>query len=405
MGWEDMGNAGSSSSKVFGGSLENQMLSGDDDIPAVLRECTLYIRRSFARSPNLFRIPASRFIVDPPSFGSQSHRQERNLMKDPEYRFRKRSIALYVKLINHDRIKGVPFDLIHDPHILTGMIKYYFKTLDPPLFTYMLYDNFVSAQQNYLAGQGRSQGKTRSKSGGSTSLVYIVKMRSLVEALPSRNVNVLKFMICFFKFLIKTPGNGLDVDEIASIFGPIFLQQSLRMKTRKYRKTASRGNNTKAEIEALKQCILHYDNIFNKSNEVEFARLFEENLMMRDNFESHQATMNKAADQMKEQENRRYQIIRTWSSTKRLRQLFQRWKSKTEMVLGVSSVYGRLRAAEEAIVEYQRKIKELGDALEIASLHVEVKKSIRYGGLYSSPMRANGSGRMEEKTVELSGAA
>ena len=66
-----MGNAGSSSSKVFGGSLENHMLSSDNDIPVVLRECTRYLRREFSKCPNLFRTPASRFLVDPPSFGSR----------------------------------------------------------------------------------------------------------------------------------------------------------------------------------------------------------------------------------------------------------------------------------------------------------------------------------------------
>ena len=119
---------------------------------------------------------------------------------------------------------------------------------------------------------------------------------------------------------------------------------------------------------------------------------------MRDNFEKHRATIDRAADQMNEQKKRRYQIILTWSSSRRLRQLFQRWRSKTEMVLGERSVYGRLRAAEEANATYQKKIKELESALEIASLHVEVKKSIRYGGLYSSPIKTYDHTEIESKT-------
>ena len=70
----------------------------------------------------------------------------------------------------------------------------------------------------------------------------------------------------------------------------------------------------------------------------------------------------------------RYQYIFAVANKKRLRQLFRRWKENAEMVLGKRVVYDRLRIAENANAELKKKVNMLKQALETASLHINVKK-------------------------------
>ena len=370
------------SPKIFGGSLEDQMIGSDADIPTLVKECTVHLRRGFSKSPHLFRLPASQFFLDPPAAGSESYQIERELLRhDPEYVFRKKSINLYTKLCNTERIEAVPFDLITDPHILSGMLEIYFKQLEPPLCTNLLYDNFIHAQKH------------------KSTVAYVVKMRSLVAALPARNRQVLKHMVYFFKELIACGEfNGLDVQSTSDIFGPIFLRQSMKYKKqhrRRHMGKSPNANHKMAESEMLKQCILQFDRIFNQSNEEELTRLYKENEELRLVYKDHERIVSKANAATKVQLDNRYNVIVTWGNLKRLRTLFQRWKATTEMVSGVSSVYGRLRAAESANDILREKVKKLENALETAAMHIDIKKSIRPGGLYASPMGQSGKMHVE----------
>lgn len=374
--------SGGPPSKVFGGSLEDQMIGSDADIPTLVKECTVHLRRGFSKTPHLFRLPTSRFFLDPPAAGSESYQVERELLRhDPEYVFRKKSIILYTKLCNTERIEAVPFDLITDAHILSGMLEIYFKQLEPPLCTNLLYDNFIRAQKH------------------TSTVAYVVKMRSLVTALPARNRHVLKYMVYFFKELITCgESNGLNVQLISDSFGPIFLRQSMKYKKEHRRRHMGKSPNAHhkmAESEMLKQCILQYDHIFNQSNEEELTRLYKENEELKLVYKDHESILSEANAATKVQVDHRYNVIVTWGNLKRLRTLFQRWKAATEMVSGVSSVYGRLRAAESANDVLREKIKKLENALETAAMHIDIKKSIRPGGLYASTMGQPGKMHVE----------
>ena len=123
--------------KEFGGrlSLTERSNRSGVKIPLLVDTCILYLNRGFLKTPNLFNVPASRYLI------RKSDEKEKLLLNDHEYVFRKKSIKLYMRLINAGRIKAVPFRSIKDPHILSGLLKSYFALLNPSLFTYFLYDN------------------------------------------------------------------------------------------------------------------------------------------------------------------------------------------------------------------------------------------------------------------------
>ena len=53
-------------------------------------------------------------------------------------------------------------------------------------------------------------------------------------------------------------------------------------------------NNTKASIACLKNCLEHFDEIFNKSNEKEMERLVRENQFMGEKYRNHKLSIDKA---------------------------------------------------------------------------------------------------------------
>ena len=133
--------------REFGGalSLTKRADRSGVKIPEVVDACILYLSRGFLQTPNLFHVPASRYLIQ------KSDGKERVLLQDHEYVFRKKSIKLYMRLINAGRMNAVPFNLIKDPHILSGLLKSYFAMLNPSLFTYFLYDNFILFKSPFSA--------------------------------------------------------------------------------------------------------------------------------------------------------------------------------------------------------------------------------------------------------------
>ena len=363
-----------SRSKEFGGSLslaERAVRSGVQ-IPLVVDACILHLTTRFLRTQNLFTVPASRYLLQ------ASRKSEKYILNDQEYVFRKKSIKLYIRFINAGRLNAVPFSLITDPYILSGLLKSYFSLLDPSLFTYFLYNNFIDAQKEKNA------------------LSYIVRMRSLVAALPRANKTLLVHMLKFFRNIISA-GQRLEpvtasaanrkkkitqdrnsIDEVARAWGPILLRPP---HSPRYSSAASSNNdvknmvnNTKASIACLKNCLEHFDEIFNKSNEKEMERLVQENQFMGKKYRNHKLSIDNAQKNINLTKMLRYQYIIRVGDKERLRQLFKRWKENAEMVLGKRSIYDRIRIAENANAELQRKIKKLKEALEKASMHINVQK-------------------------------
>ena len=130
----------------------------------------------------------------------------------------------------------------------------------------------------------------------------------------------------------------------------------------------------KASIQCLKNCLQYFDDIFHKSNEEEFVRLVRENKKMGEKYNKHQSIIDAAHSDVHVSKHLRYQYIFAVANKKRLRQLFRRWKENAEMVLGKRVVYDRLRIAENANAELKKKVNMLKQALETASLHINVKK-------------------------------
>ena len=393
--------------KEFGGrlSLTERSNRSGVKIPLLVDTCILYLNRGFLKTPNLFNVPASRYLI------RKSDEKEKLLLNDHEYVFRKKSIKLYMRLINAGRIKAVPFRSIKDPHILSGLLKSYFALLNPSLFTYFLYDNFIAVQKQ------------------TNMLAYIVTMRSLFSALPSTNQAVLLHVLQFFRNLIQEGRNTTNnhiiittknnnnnninnnkkngnmdngkqgkkkhtdlnsnndintLDEIANEWGPILLRPPSKFhhgKGSMSKNNARESNNVKkmvmerkASIQCLKNCLQYFDAIFHKSNEEEFVRLVRENKKMGEKYNKHQSIIDAAHSDVHVSKHLRYQYIFAVANKKRLRQLFRRWKENAEMVLGKRVVYDRLRIAENANAELKKKVNMLKQALETASLHINVKK-------------------------------
>ena len=68
------------------------------------------------------------------------------MSQNPAYKQR----VLQIKTIRslYDKGKGHTVDLyaIEDMHVVAGLLKLYFRELDPPLLTYDLYESFVGSQ-------------------------------------------------------------------------------------------------------------------------------------------------------------------------------------------------------------------------------------------------------------------
>ena len=370
-----MGLIQSSRGKEFGGalSLTERAIRSGVQIPLVVDACILHLNAGFLHTPNLFTVPASRYLLQ------ESRKSEKKYLDDQEYVFRKKSIKLYIRFINAGRLNAVPFKLITDAHILSGLLKSYFWLLDPSLFTYFLYNNFVNAQKE------------------TNTLSYIVRMRSLVAALPSANKTLLVHILKFFRNIISA-GQKLEsvtasdanrkkrkqcintIDEVARAWGPILLRPPHGSGSKYSTATSSDNNvknmvnNTRASIACLRNCLEHFDEIFNKSNEKEMERLVKENQYMGKKYRNHKVSIDNAQKNINLTKMLRYQYIIRVGDKERLRQLFKRWKENAEMVLGKRSIYDRIRIAENANSELQRKIKKLKEALQKASMHINVQK-------------------------------
>ena len=103
-------------------------------------------------------------------------------------------------------------------------------------------------------------------------------------------------------------------------------------------------------------------------------RLVQENQFMGKKYRNHKLSIDNAQKNINLTKMLRYQYIIRVGDKERLRQLFKRWKENAEMVLGKRSIYDRIRIAENANAELQRKIKKLKEALQKASMHINVQK-------------------------------
>jgi hypothetical protein len=167
----------------------------------------------------------------------------------------------------------IEFDTVTDPHVVTGLLKMWFRELPEPILTWDLYEPFVQA----LAEKNEFN-----------RLTYV---RTLLLQLPPTNRYVLQHL---FKFLRQVATNS-NVNKMASknlsiVFGPNMLRK--RKGNEASAEVTMHMLNESNEYEVLTILIDHYDAVF---EEIERDRL-DRLEVLRDDLQREEAAVRKGSD-------------------------------------------------------------------------------------------------------------
>ena len=93
-----------------------------------------------------------------------------------------------------------------EPHVVSGVLKLWFRELPEPLLTYALYDHFLQAMQ-------------------SEDLSYRLQcLKSGIDQLPKHNQNLLQYMVSFLGFISQfEEENKMNSRNLSIVFAPTFL--------------------------------------------------------------------------------------------------------------------------------------------------------------------------------------
>ncbi|KAJ3437215.1 rho/rac/cdc gtpase-activating protein [Anaeramoeba flamelloides] len=200
-------------SPLFGGSLENAICKRKDgvQIPSIVENAVKYLenpKRKALQMEGLFRVSG-----------------ESNEIK--------RIKSLY----NKDEI--VDLETVQNPHVVTGLLKLFFRELNEPLLTFRLYDDFKRAIANTRTNQNIHE-----------------KLGEIIRSLPKGNYITYKYLINFLKNVSQyEKDNRMSAQNLAVVFGPnlIYRQNSSPLE--------SAGDSTFQEA-ICTTCMNQFDIIF-----------------------------------------------------------------------------------------------------------------------------------------------
>ncbi|KAJ6235260.1 rho/rac/cdc gtpase-activating protein [Anaeramoeba flamelloides] len=200
-------------SPLFGGSLENAICKRKDgvQIPSIVENAVKYLenpRRKALQLEGLFRVSG-----------------ESNEIK--------RIKSLY----NKDEI--VDLETVQNPHVVTGLLKLFFRELNEPLLTFRLYDELKRLIANFRKNENN-----------------IEKFGGILKTLPKGNYITYKYLIKFLKNVSQyEKDNRMSAQNLAVVFGPnlIYRQNSSPLE--------SAGDSTFQEA-ICTTCINEFDSIF-----------------------------------------------------------------------------------------------------------------------------------------------
>lgn len=326
-----MGCVVSSSAKPFGGDL-SVLWAISPEVPNIITLCGKYLEsRPACHEKGIFCTPASRYIDQPPSERGVLD----SLRSNPSYQVRVKAIRKYRHSINSRREHTIPWASIVDPVIVAGLFKLFFRQMEPPLLTYLLYDKWVVTQHQ------------------ENQLAYVVTMRGLFSALPAPNQATLLHVLALFRHLLKPENsekNGLTRRILAHEFGPIFLRP-LRVgqgAKARYRDKDSATTDAVA-IACLDRMLSLYNHIFTRRNEEEFVRLARENEELRTRQAGHDKLVEKVKAERLKHIMHKHFLIEHMHSQKRTRHMLHEWRENVRAIRGDRSIYRKLRAAQEAL--------------------------------------------------------
>jgi hypothetical protein len=237
----------------YGGDLQ-VMWTQNPEIPGIVVLCGDFLKTiPSCIEKGLFRTPASRYVDTRPSDKGELEA----LRQNPSYNPRVLNIKRFRALANIHSEQDIPWNSIRDPHVVAGMYKLFFRQLNPPLLTFMLYDKWVSAQKQ------------------DNELAYVVSMRSLFGALPTAHQRVLLHALDLFDVLLQPNNrkkNGLTIERIAHEFGPLFLRPQRSGEGA----SGKLSDMTSSAVKCLHSMLTMKHHIFQRTNEEEFVRLSRE---------------------------------------------------------------------------------------------------------------------------------
>ncbi|XP_077413026.1 rho GTPase-activating protein 12-like isoform X4 [Vanacampus margaritifer] len=196
--------------QVFGGSLSNLCQRENSTVPSFVKMCIEHVESNGLHIDGLYRVSGN--------------------------------LALIQKLryaVNHDEKVSLSDGKWEDIHVTTGALKMFFRELPEPLFTYTLFQDFVSAIKipDY---------KQR-----------VHAMKELVRQLPEPNHDTMQAL---FKHLRKVIEHGeenrMTNQSVAIVFGPTLLRPEME--------TWNIAVHMVYQNQIVELILLEYDNLFGR---------------------------------------------------------------------------------------------------------------------------------------------
>uniref|UniRef100_A0A8C6PA42 Rho GTPase activating protein 12a n=1 Tax=Nothobranchius furzeri TaxID=105023 RepID=A0A8C6PA42_NOTFU len=196
--------------QVFGSSLSSLCQQENTTVPLFVKMCIDHVENSNLSMDGLYRVNGNLAIIQKLRFA-----------------------------VNHDEKVNLADAKWEDIHVTTGALKMFFRELPEPLFTYPLFNDFVSAIKipDY---------KQRLQS-----------IRELVRQLPKPNHDTLQALFKHLKKVIEHgEENRMTTQSVAIVFGPTLLRPETE--------TLNVAFNMVYQNQIVEFILLEYENIFGR---------------------------------------------------------------------------------------------------------------------------------------------
>ncbi|XP_047223594.1 rho GTPase-activating protein 12-like isoform X3 [Girardinichthys multiradiatus] len=196
--------------QVFGCSLSNLCQQENTTVPTFVKTCIDHVENNGLNIDGLYRVSGNLAVIQKLRFA-----------------------------INHDEKVNLSDTKWEDIHVTTGALKMFFRELPEPLFTYALFNDFVSA----IKIQDHKQ--------------RVQAIKELVRQLPRPNHDTMQGL---FKHLRKVIDHGeenrMTTQGVAIVFGPTLLRPETE--------TLNMAFNMVYQNQIVELILLEYENIFGR---------------------------------------------------------------------------------------------------------------------------------------------
>lgn len=111
------------------------------------------------------------------------------------------------------------------PTVLTSVLKYYFRSLNEPLLTYRLYNDFIQIGKRYPNIKTElSSTDELELINNSSSQSLLKELRHTCNKLPEVHLNTLDYLMKHLKKVADNPTNNMPANNLGIVFGPTLLR-------------------------------------------------------------------------------------------------------------------------------------------------------------------------------------